>query len=393
MDDNLELVLSRDGSRAYKIGQKLGQGSFGAVYEVEVLNNQVFDEFKNPVESAVLKLALGNQNREQEKINASALLNEFRAYKSSNRSIVKMLDFGELKSASGRKLPYLILEKLQPHPFEKFNFGGDRKVDLATAINTYVNLLSSLNEIHTRKTNPLILCDIKPENIMLRMSSSAGKIGTEEYLLRISSGAYEPVFMDVGCAMSRKKLDESGGKFDGLIGSPLYLPPEAIPKFEGERVSQGFYYSTTDVYALTLTFYQYLTGEKPYSHISWVWEGKFHNATFLNILECKYSKVPPFDAEKLYSAFDGAIAKDLDAILHAGLNSSPKKRATSKALFRLCKNKFKLNKRRIRSVGTYFFDGVRGIDWNQTRFPMIKRGKNQYTIRAKRHASERFKRN
>ena len=43
---------------------------------------------------------------------------------------------------------------------------------------------------------------------MLRMSSFEGKLEEADYLRRLASGAYEPVFIDVGCAQNRLDLQK-----------------------------------------------------------------------------------------------------------------------------------------------------------------------------------------
>ncbi|MEZ6186914.1 MAG: PD-(D/E)XK nuclease family protein [Planctomycetota bacterium] len=353
-----EMLPSDDMSRVYMVRKLLGRGGHGYVFDVGIEGEQEFEGFLRPVTEAVLKIARPGHEPQ--------LLREAEVYQVSNRGMVKLLDTGTANDA-----PYLVLEKLHPHPGARF---GTRQVDVATAIDVFVNLLEVLRGIHADRKRPLLLLDIKPDNLMLRMSNAEGEIHDEEYLTRISTGAYEPVFMDMGIARDRREVDRAGGKLDKLEGTPAYLPPEAYPSLNTD--SLGVVSEAVDVYALTLSFYEMLTGARAYEHRG-VYELKGQELLF-ELVDFKFERVDPVDTRRIHrSMVDGV--HEVREILRAGLHPDPDLRATAQRLFDMCKAAFKVVERRTKDLEGYRFDAVKGLRVWQTRFPRIKPERNLYT--------------
>lgn len=364
-----EMLLSEDMSRAYVIEQEpLGVGGQGTVYRVKITGDQEFPGFARPVETAVLKHAHETAKK--------AVRREREIYADSDRSVVKLLDAG-----TAQDRPYLILERLYPHPYQRFREGGaPSRVDLATSIDTFVTLLESVARIHTRPTRPLVVCDIKPDNIMVRMSIKDGEIGDDEYLRRIASGAYEPVLMDLGCALDLADLSRDGNRIKALIGTPLYLPPESIPFAEesGEMIG-GFYSPKTDVYALTMSFYEYLTGRRPYDHRG-LHQLKGRDFLF-ELLEFKRDAVFPVEMAPLAQLYGAETAEVLQQILRRGLAANPQERASARELLVHCQKQFGTSQRIKAEMSEYQFDLVKGLRSWQTRFPRIEPEANVYVTR------------
>jgi serine/threonine protein kinase len=358
-----EMILSDDGRRAYMMGEVLGVGGQGRVFEAAISGDQDFEGFARPVERAVLKMGHADCQ--------DALEREKKIYSKPDRGIIKLLDAGKTKRRS-----YLILERLHSHPYERFAVRVGR-VDLATAIDTFVNLLDILKGIHSPKGRDMVLCDIKPDNIMLRLSSSEDTIEEADYLRRLATGSYEPVFIDVGCAQSVSELRKLQGRLLELIGTPLYLPPEAIPELKDGEFVPGFYSSKTDVYSLTLSFYEHLTGERPYAHRGlFQLRGEDH---LREVFAFKRDTVNPINVEKLRKMFGTPLADEFQKILYAGLHADPDKRDTVLTLLQRTKEAFNVTERVKDDTGRYFYDVCRGLRFWQQRFPRIKSEKNFYS--------------
>ena len=352
-----EMLPSDDMSRVYLVEKLLGRGGQGYVFQVSIQGEQEFEAFKRPVSQAVLKIAREGH--------AESLIREREVYSVPNPGIVKLLDSGTANDA-----PYLVLEKLHPHPGAWF---GGVPVDPATAIDIFVNLLVTLRGIHGSRECPLLLLDIKPDNFMLRMSNAEGEISDEEYLTRLSTGAYEPVFMDMGIARPRREVEKSGGRLDQLVGTAVYLPPEAYPSLSTEQLGQ--YSEATDVYALTLAFYELLTGARAYEHRG-VYELKGQDRLF-ELIDFKLERVDPVDPQAVHRAVMEGDHEVLE-VLRLGLHPDPDLRGTVQRLLDLCKASFGVIERRKREVGEYHYDMVKGVRLWQSRYPRINPERNAY---------------
>lgn len=352
VDMNLEaeILPSDDMSRAYVVEKLIGRGGQGYVFRVQIQGSQEFTGFKNPVEVAVLKIA-----REG---GVDALELERGIYEQPDRGIVKLLDSGVANEA-----PYMVLEMLQGHPCQRF---PKETVHPAIALDTFIHLLGVLQGIHMRRERPLLLFDIKPDNIMLRMGPA--DLPDDEYRRRLAAGAYEPVFMDMGCARERLFVEGKQGALGEFIGTPAFLPPESVPQMSGN--SEGVYGVKTDVYALTATLCQLLTGKRPYEHRG-VYDLKGHDQLF-ELLNYKTDRSDPWDLRDLdrtCAQVDPTAAVDFVKLVQAGLNPDPEQRASLSTLTNMCRKAFNVTERRKKEVGDYFYDQIKGLRLWQTRIP------------------------
>lgn len=355
VDMNLEaeILPSDDMSRAYVVERLIGRGGQGYVFQVQIQGSQEFPGFKDPVERAVLKIA-----REG---GVAALELEKGIYEVPDRGIVKLLDSGIANEA-----PYMVLEKLQPHPCQRF---PKEPVHPAIALDTFIHLMEVLQGIHMRRERPLLLFDIKPDNVMLRMGSA--DLDDEEYRRRLATGAYEPVFMDMGCARDRRFVEGKKGILGEFIGTPAYLSPESVPQLTGEV--EGHYGVKTDVYALTLTLCQLLAGKRPYEHLG-VYDHKGQDQLF-ELLSHKTDRSEAFnlrDIDRAMAPYDPASGNDLIRIVEAGMHPDPEQRASLATLLNMCRKAFNVAERRKKEVGDYHYDHVKGLRLWQTRLPRPK---------------------
>ncbi len=112
------------------------------------------------------------------------------------------------------------------------------KLSLVHSLKLVTDILLGLEHAHSRH---IIHCDIKPENILLTLTSSG-------WTARIS---------DFGIA----RLTQETGLPDigrGYTGSPAYMAPERF---------YGKYSRVSDIYSVGVLLFELLTGERPFSGI------------------------------------------------------------------------------------------------------------------------------
>lgn len=338
---SLERVQDGAG-RAFLVGKKLGQGGQGLVHEVAVEGAPLVDAAGAPVARAVLKLALPGH--------AEALERERRVYSYGHEGIVRLLASGEVHPGE----PWLVLERLEPLPPERL---GIPRVDPGLALDIFVDLLETQRRIHFRREHPLVLCDVKPQNLMLRLPPGASAGTPSEYLALLRAGSYEPVFMDLGVSRERGELDARGGRLDELLGTPAYLPPESCPIVLDDRVLFGVYGPKTDVYGLALALYVLITGDPPYARSGLA--GKRGQDHLKAVLDLKREQVDPIDRARLGELLGRETAAAFLEVLGPGLDPDPERRPALQTLFRLARDAFAVVRR----------ESGWGVRYRQTRLP------------------------
>ncbi len=109
----------------------------------------------------------------------------------------------------------------------------DMRLHAAQALRVVADILSGLEHAHSRG---VIHCDIKPENILLRLTP-------EGWTAKIS---------DFGIARLGQEIKTQ----DMQLGSPAYMAPE---RFQGE------YSYASDLYAVGIVLFELLTGYRPFA--------------------------------------------------------------------------------------------------------------------------------
>lgn len=107
----------------------------------------------------------------------------------------------------------------------------EQHLPLLLALDLTAEILAGLNYIHGQG---IIHCDIKPENILLRLTRQA----------------WRAQILDLGVA--RVQAEEESA---GHTGSPAYMAPE---RFYGQ------YSPTSDLYAVGILLFEMITGERPF---------------------------------------------------------------------------------------------------------------------------------
>ena len=116
-------------------------------------------------------------------------------------------------------------------------------------------LLSALDYAHNKvhyhgETKSLIHCDIKPENILLKVNGISRGDVDDTVLDSIRRCKIEPYLIDFGIARFKEEFSDSSGTLQ-------YLSPDQI----NEKSLDW----RTDIYQLSLVYFELLSGVTPYS--------------------------------------------------------------------------------------------------------------------------------
>ncbi len=133
--------------------------------------------------------------------------------------------------------------------------------------------------------------------------------------------------------------------------------------------SRVCYSVATDTYALTLTFYELLTSQRPYAHRG-VYDLSGEDQ-LVELFVCKHQGVDPIDERAVHKVLDLKAAESVLEVLRAGLNPDPEKRASLQTLLSLCRQHFEVSERRKKDAGEYVFDAGKGLVLWQNRFPRL----------------------
>lgn len=332
------LLMSADRRRAYLVHRQVGAGREAAIVAVALQGGDPFPGYEEEVGTAVMRIPFGG---------AAVAERERRLLARPHPGLVRLL------AAEPGPPPALVLEQLAPHPLARFG-----RVDPATALSGFVNLLELVQGVHDELG--VILCSIEPGNLMLRMPPDLEDAG---YLGRLASGAWEPALIDVGAALGPAELGE-GGQPPLIAGDPLYLPPEAMPRFG----KPGRYSRKTDTYALGLTLYEHLTGDRPYGRTDLFARAGVDYVA--ELLALKEKGTSPINGLLLHERFEADVAEDLLDLLRAALAPDPAQRRTPGELLDQCRATLRLVERRpLVPTARYLYDGDLGLHIEQRRVP------------------------
>jgi len=205
---------------AYKLLDKIGEGSSGEVWSAEhlELGRKVALKLLAP-EHASAKDAIDRFRREARAVAAI-----------SHPNLVALYDFG--KARDGRV--YLAMELLDGEPLDRTLGKAPMAWKLAAAL--AIQATQALQAAHAAG---LVHRDLKPANLFV----------TENGTLKL---------LDFGVAMALSDVptDEKRQKGFAIFGTPEYMAPEQVA---GEPVD-----ARCDIYALGCVLYEMLTGEAPF---------------------------------------------------------------------------------------------------------------------------------
>ncbi len=216
----------------YRVRQLLGRGGMGAVYEIERISDG---------RSLALKLMTDAVSG----ADAARFAREAHiGAKIRHRNIVSIVDVGLSESNS----PFLIMELVRGGSLEdaRSKFGD---VDWAIAILTGV--ASGLSELHRAG---VVHRDLKPANVLLDAvgGSALPKIADFGIARVIEAPA------DAGAPTVIARRDALSVTGTGaILGTPLYMPPEAMTGGGASRAA--------DIFSFGVMAYEALSGDRPFA--------------------------------------------------------------------------------------------------------------------------------
>jgi tRNA A-37 threonylcarbamoyl transferase component Bud32 len=228
VEDLSELVLLQPGSRFgnYIVHECIGQGAMGNVYRAQhaLLEKPVALKV---MDSSLLANADARARFLREGQAASAI---------KHPNVVDITDVGVFEGT-----PFLVMELLEGEDLQIYL---QRRQNLSEreVATLLIPIAAALGAAHDRG---VVHRDLKPSNI---------------FLSRGPDGEVVPKILDFGISKIGQAVtsdDFESTPFNQLLGSPLYLPPEAV------RASREFS-PRSDQYSLGVVLYECVTGRAPF---------------------------------------------------------------------------------------------------------------------------------
>jgi class 3 adenylate cyclase/predicted Ser/Thr protein kinase/Tfp pilus assembly protein PilF len=205
----------------YTILRRLGKGGMGRVY---LAHDTQLDR---QVALKVPQLGLGDPDTLRERFYREARA----AATLHHPNICPVYDVGAVGET-----PYLTMAYIEGRPLHEWAAASGAPCPVGEALALVRKVALALDEAHRKG---VVHRDLKPSNVMLDQRG-------------------EPVVMDFGLARRLHLADEARLTSPGLIvGTPAYLPPEAV-------LSQAEARPAGDVYSLGVMLYELLVGRCPY---------------------------------------------------------------------------------------------------------------------------------
>ncbi len=209
---------------SYRIGDAIGAGAMGTVYRAEhsVLGKQVALKLMAPA----LRTEAESRQRFLLEAKTTAAI--------KHRHVIEIFDFGECQGN-----PYIVMELLHGQDLDRY-LQALTRLSSEEAASLLLPIAAALASAHDAG---VIHRDLKPSNIFLHHDPD---------------GSLVPKLLDFG--ISKHTLEPSRGGFDDtsnqLVGSPHYLPPEAV---NGCRDLTPW----SDQYSFGVVLYECVTGRAP----------------------------------------------------------------------------------------------------------------------------------
>jgi tRNA A-37 threonylcarbamoyl transferase component Bud32 len=229
VDGLTELVLLPEGAAFgnYIIHECIGQGAMGNVYRAEHALLEKLVAIK-VMDSSLLSSSDARERFLREGRAAAAI---------KHPNVVDITDVGVFEGT-----PYLVMELLEGEDLQIYL---QRKPQLSEReiASLLLPIAAALGAAHDRG---VVHRDLKPSNI---------------FLSRGPDGEIVPKILDFGISKIAHALasaDFQSTPFNQLMGSPLYLPPEAV---RGSRDLSA----KSDQYSLGVVLYECVTGQPPFA--------------------------------------------------------------------------------------------------------------------------------
>jgi len=209
-------------SGRYEVGERLGSGGMSSVHKAVDLT------LERTVAIKILAEHLSDDERFVARFRREALA----VAKLIHPNIVQVYDTG---IDDGRR--YIVMEYAEGRSGAQI-LQRHGPLDTETTVEIGIQACSGLDYAHRRG---IIHRDVKPGNLMI----SGGPVGGGEMTVKLTD-------FGIARAVAQTRITQVGS----VIGTAAYLSPEQV---RGEEATPA-----TDVYALGVVLYQFLTGRLPY---------------------------------------------------------------------------------------------------------------------------------
>jgi serine/threonine protein kinase len=257
----------------YELGERLGAGGMSNVYQA---TDRILER---TVAVKVLAEHLSDDDRFVERFRREALA----VAKLIHPNIVQVYDTGV---DDGRH--YIVMEFVEGRSGAQL-LRSQGPLDPEIAAEVGIQACAGLDYAHRRG---IIHRDVKPGNLMI----VGGPVGGGEMTVKLTD-------FGIARAIEQTRITQVGS----VVGTAAYLAPEQV---RGEEATPA-----TDVYALGVVVYQFLTGRLPY-------EGS--SLAELAVRQQNERPLPP-------SSYDDAVPKPLGAAVLRALEGDPARRYASAA--------------------------------------------------------------
>ncbi len=259
----------------YELQSILGEGGMGRVY-------LAFDQrLERRVAIKIVKPRYGLSKEFFPRFEREAKL----AAAISHPGLCPVLDFGEQDEVAYLVMPYVEGRTLAQH------LAKHQVLPVATALRLTRKIATALQAAHQAE---IVHRDLKPANIMLQKDQHGA-----------------PLVMDFGLSFRAEETDPRLTESGAILGTPHYMAPEQI------GCNSSDFGPSTDVYGLSCTLYEMLTGRPPFADL----QGP-------DLLESKLTRAPESPSE-LSREVDPAV----DQLLAKGLARKPDRRFQSMSEF------------------------------------------------------------
>ncbi|MCS6900301.1 MAG: serine/threonine protein kinase [Polyangiaceae bacterium] len=251
-------------ARKYRLQEPLGEGNMAVVW---VAQNVALE---TRVAVKILKASLAADPRVVARFRQEAKATAAIAHK----NIVQVYDYGVTNWGA----PFIVMELLQGETLAQ-RLRKQGPLPPEEAVRVLMRVMKGVTVAHAKG---IIHRDLKPENV---------------FLVREENGSERPKVLDFGVSfVARSSNDDRLTKAGGIIGTPSYLPPEAV---EGDNRGDA----RGDVWALGVMLYETLSGQLP-----------FQGRTVHALLEA-ICKEPHPPLEGRIDGVDSALQRILDRAL------------------------------------------------------------------------------
>jgi eukaryotic-like serine/threonine-protein kinase len=258
-------------SDRYEVGERLGSGGMSSVHKAIDLT------LERTVAIKILAEHLSDDERFVARFRREALA----VAKLIHPNIVQVYDTG---IDDGRR--YIVMEYAEGRSGAQI-LQRHGPLDAETTVEIGIQACSGLDYAHRRG---IIHRDVKPGNLMI----SGGPVGGGEMTMKLTD-------FGIARAVEQTRITQVGS----VIGTAAYLSPEQV---RGEEATPA-----TDVYALGVVLYQFLTGRLPY-------EGS--SLAELAVRQQNEKPLPP-------STYDDEVPKTVGAAVLRALEGDPSRRYAS----------------------------------------------------------------